>query len=189
MKSEYSDLELWEMMGSDDASAFEEIYNRHSKKMFVYAFNIFKKEEICEDIVQNVFIDFWSKRKEVKITNIKPYLFQSVKFQVFKQIRNEKISQDHLTRLNVIDVSLDFSQELELGELEARINEEVNKLPPRCQEIFIMSRFHYKSNNEIALELKISMQAVKNQISKAIKLLKEGLQLQKAILLFLIQYL
>ena len=189
MKSQYTDPELWQMMGNDDDSAFEEIYNRYSKKMFIYAFNVFKKEEICEDIIQNVFIDFWSKRKEVKIINIKSYLFQSVKFQLFKQMRNEKISQVHLSRLNIVDVSLDFSQQLEMGELEARINEEVNKLPPRCQEIFIMSRFHYKSNNEIALELKISMQAVKNQISKAIKLLKEGLQLQKAILLFLIQYL
>ena len=179
MKSDRTDLELWQMIAQDDAAAFEELYNRYSKGLFVYALNIFKKKEACEDIVQNVFIDFWSKRKTVNIVSVKPYLFQSVKFQVFKHMRDAKISDEDLTRLNIVDVSVDILQKLEFEELEELIKDVVSSLPPRCQEIFVMSRFQNKSNQEIAIELKISMQAVKNQISKALKSLKQELHPHK----------
>lgn len=186
MKSTHTDLELWEKMSQDDAGAFEEIYNRHSKSMFIYALNILQNKEVCEDIVQNVFIDFWSKRKDITILSIKPYLFQAVKFQVFKHLRDQKISNEDLTKLNIVDLSLDISKKIEFDELEALIHEIVDNLSPRCRQIFVLSRFHNKTNKEIASKLEITEQAVKNQISKAIKLIKENLNTQIFFSLFLL---
>lgn len=186
MVDRYTDLTLWEMMGNDDTIAFEEIYNRYSKSMFVYAVNIFKKREICEDIIQDVFVDFWSKRKTVAITNIKSYLFQSVKFQIFKHMRDQKISDEDLTRLTIVDVSVNISQKMELDELEALIKYQVNRLSPKCQQVFVMSRYDNKSNKEIALELGVSEQAVKNQISRAIKSIRQQLQPQAWMLFFML---
>src|SRR3546814_9398018 len=101
--------------------------------MFIYAVNILKKSEICEDIVQDIFIDFWSKRNNVNIGNIKSYLFQSIKFQIFKHMRDQRISNEDLTRLNIIDVSMDSSQKLEFDELETLLKDRVNTLSPKCQ--------------------------------------------------------
>ena len=171
----FSDTELLEKLSADDALAFEELYSRYSKRMFLYAINIFKKREACEDIVQNVFTDLWSKRKEANISNVRAYLFQSVKYQIFNQIRNQKISDEDLTRLNLIDASMDMSKRLELDELKQLINAEITKLPERCQQIFCLSRYEQKSNREIAMELDISIQAVKNQISKALKRIRQNL--------------
>lgn len=186
MKTNLTDLELVEMISKDNTLAFEMIYNRYSKGMFLFAMNIFKKKDICEDIVQSVFIDFWSNRKHKEIKNLKPYLFQSVKFQVFKQMRNQKMSNEDLTRLNIVDGAMNSAQKLEFDELEDLIEDLVGKLPPRCQQIFILSRFHDKSNKEIAEELGVSIQAVKNQISKALKLLKDDLHSEAAIVIFLL---
>lgn len=182
----YTDQELWQMMREDNSLAFEEIYNRHSDNMFRFALNIFKKKEVCEDIMQNVFIDFWIKRRDVEITNIKAYLFQAVKFQIFKHLRRQSISLDDLTRLNIVDVSMDVSRNLEYEELEDLIKKLVTKLSPRCKEIFEMSRFQNKSNTEIATELGITKQAVKNQISKAIKFIRQEIQPQEVILFFIL---
>ena len=170
-----SDIELLKRISKDDALAFEEIYLRYSKRMFLYAMNIFKKREVCEDIIQNVFTDIWSKRKEAKVLNLKAYLFQSVKYQIFNQIRNQKISDEDLTRLNLIDASMNITQKLEFNELQELINVEVKKLPKRCQQIFRLSRYEQKSNKEIAMELDISIQAVKNQISKALRTIRQNL--------------
>lgn len=181
MKENYSDKKLLELVSSGDMPAFEIIYNRYSKDMFIFAMNVFKKKEVCEDIIQNVFISFWTKREETTISNLKPYLFQAVKFQIFNHLRNQKISTEDLTRFNLVDLSMNISQKIEFNELELIIKEEVDKLPNRCQQIFVLSRYQHKSNKEIALELDISIQAVKNQISKAIRAIKENLTSEEVV--------
>lgn len=186
MQTNYTDIELLSMMSQDCQLAFETIYNKYSKGMFLFAMNIFNKRDICEDIVQTVFIDFWSNRKTKEIKNLKPYLLQAVKFQAFKHLRNQRLSDEDLTRLNIVDGSLNCSQQLEFDELESLIQDLVAKLPPRCQQIFILSRFHDKSNSEIADEMGVSIQAVKNQISKALKILRNDLQAEAAIVLFIL---
>lgn len=184
MQDKFNDIELLELVASDNISAFEEIYDRYSKNMFLFAMNIFRKKEVCEDIVQNVFIDFWTKRKRSNIKQLKPYLFQAVKYQVFNHLRNQRISDEDLTRLTIVDVSMNITQKLEYDELQELIKTQVDKLPSRCRQIFLLSRFQYRSNKEIALELGISIQAVKNQISKALASLRKNLISEEGLIYF-----
>ncbi|TLP71841.1 RNA polymerase sigma-70 factor [Maribacter sp. ACAM166] len=174
MMQKSSDKELLVQMALDSTSAFEAIYNQYSDDMLIYAMNIFRKKDVCEDVVQNVFIDFWSRRKELKINSLKAYLFQSVKYQIFNQIRNQKLSDEDFTRLKIIDLSMNACRKLEFDELELQINNQVLKLPVRCQQIFVLSRYEHKSNKQIAEELGISIQAVKNQISKALRSIRQN---------------
>ena len=169
----HSDQELLSRMGRDDEVAYHEIYKKYAEKLFAYALNICKQRETCEDIVQNVFISLWEKRKKNKITYLKPYLYQATKFQVVKTLRKHDFSHEELTRLNLVDASLSISKKLEFDELLSLTNSLVNNLTPRCRQIFIMSRFEDKSNLEISQELGLSIQSVKNQITKATKRLKE----------------
>ncbi|WP_341216045.1 RNA polymerase sigma-70 factor [uncultured Wocania sp.] len=179
------DKELLALVVLNNELAFKVLHDRYSVKMFLYAFNIIKNKEVCEDIVQNIFIDFWNKRQSKNINNIKSYLFKSVKYKIFNYFRDQKISKEDITRLNLIDLSINASQKMEYHELETTIYASVNKLPKRCKEIFELSRFHYKSNKEISEELEISIQAVKNQISKALSLIKKDLQSDGVILYFI----
>ncbi|WP_276166531.1 RNA polymerase sigma-70 factor [Zobellia alginiliquefaciens] len=186
MKMITEDSAFLKGMKEDDNSSFKAIYDKYSRAMFIYAHNIIKDRAVCEDIIQEVFISLWSKRKTNKITSLKPYLFQAVKFQIFNHFRNNKLSTEDLTRLNIIDVSMNVSQKLEYSELDQIIRDHVAKLPKRCRHIFVLSRYHHKSNKEIAEELEISVQAVKNQISKALASLRNNLQLEEAIILSLL---
>lgn len=181
-----NNIELLEKFAANNVLAFEEIYNRYSKDMFIFAMNIFKEKEVCEDIIQNVFTDLWSKRKKIQITNLKAYLFQSVKYQIFNHIRNRKLSFQDLTRLNIIDLSINISENLEFEELQELIDKQVSKLPTRCQQIFLLSRYEHKSNKEIANELGISIQAVKNQISKALVFIRQNLRSEEVVFYFLL---
>lgn len=177
---------LLERMALNDVKAFEEVYNRYSSKMLLYALNILKKKEICEDLIQNIFIDFWSKRKQQQITNLEGYLFRAVKFQIFNHFRNQKFPDQDLTQLNIIDLSINASKKMEYDELEQAIHASVVKLPRRCKLIFELSRYQHKSNKEISSELGISMQAVKNQISKALIFIRQNLQKEELILFFVL---
>jgi len=189
MKRNVRDIERLNRMAMDDSRgilAFEEIYNCYSKNLFIYAMNVCKKKDVCEDVVQNVFIDFWARRNNVKIKNVRSYLFQAVKYQIFNHIRNQKISNEDLTRLNIIDLSMNISRKMEFDELQQLVDQQVHKLPSRCQQIFVLSRYQHKSNKEIAKELGISIQAVKNQISKALASLRRNLISEEVIFYFVL---
>ena len=62
------------------------------------------------------------------------------------------------------------------SELETLISESMEKLPPRCREIFVLSRFNGLKNQEIAEKLNISKRTVELQISNALKLLRSDLK-------------
>jgi RNA polymerase sigma-70 factor (ECF subfamily) len=158
MKTKYfRDKELVELVRKDDSIAFKYLHEKYSGKMFLYAFSVIKNKEVCEDIIQNIFVNIWSKRKEVKVADIKSYLFRAVKYQIFNYFRDRKIPMEDITRLNIVDMSIDASKKMEYHELEEVILTSVNKLPKRCKYIFELSRFEHKSNKEISIELKISI--------------------------------
>ncbi|WP_163514743.1 RNA polymerase sigma-70 factor [Gelidibacter japonicus] len=186
MFTSYTNHALLKRIAVDDIKAFEELYQRYAGKMLVYALNILKKRDVCEDLVQNVFIDFWSKRKTNSIENVEAYLFRAVKFQVFNYFRDYKFSNEDLTRLNIVDVSMNAAKKMEYDELESTIQDVVNQLPPRCKEIFELSRYDHKSNKEIAETLNVSIQAVKNQISKALITIRANLHREELLFFFIV---
>ena len=188
MLKSYTSADLLKRIAVDDIKAFEEIYRRYTAKMLSYALNILKDKVVCEDIIQNIFIDFWSKRKEHTIQNLEGYLFRAVKFQVFKHFRDKKFSTEDLTRLNLIEVAVNASKTLEYTELETAIHNSVLKLPPRCKQVFELSRYEHKTHKEIADTLGISVQAVKNQVTKALSFIKEHLKNDEHILFFLLLF-
>ena len=168
----------------NDVKAFEEIYDKFASRMLVYALNILDNKQVCEDLVQNIFIDFWSKRNQHKINNLDSYLFRAVKFQVFKYFRDNKFPEKDLTRLNFVKIAISSANNLEYEELEKAIHNSVSKLPPRCREIFELSRYQHKTHKEIATALGISIQAVKNQVSKALFSIKNNLEKEEYLFFF-----
>lgn len=175
------DRQLLNRIAADDQFAFKRIYDRYAMDMLLYGMNVLRRREVVEDMVQNIFIDLWSKRTSLEITNLKPYLFRAVKYQIFNHFRDNKLSQEDITRLNIIDLSMNVSRELEYSELEELVTKCVSQLPNRCQQIFLLSRFQHKTNKEIAHDLDISIQAVKNQISKAIGIIRLRLKEEELI--------
>lgn len=178
-----SDVQLIKLISEDNETAFEIFYNRYSSDMFMYAVKILGDRDSCKDIVQNIFIAIWTNRKTLKIDNCLPYLLQSTRYKIFNHLRNSRIKTDDLTRLNIIDASMNSGHNLELQDLHNIIEEQVQKLPPKCQHIFYLSRVKNNTIREISEELKISKQAVKNQISKALKTIRQHLIAEEVIFL------
>lgn len=180
MNNSYNQKLLYEI-SLDNTRAFEKIYNHFSKELFFYAFRILNDSEVSEDVIQDVFLNLWLKRKTLRIENLKAFLYRCVKNQVLNKIRDRKISDEDIARINIIDLGMDSSGHIEFEDLKKILNDQVSELPTRCREIFVMSRFEQMSNMEIAEKLGISVQGVKNQISKALVRIREQLMNEKII--------
>ena len=161
--------------GLDDKTPFEQIYKQYWSRLYVYAFNVLRERELCEDIVQQVFTDLWERRHALQISDLNSYLFQSVKYQIFNHFRESRYRKQLLMKFDQMYAEHGIDESYELQELEAQIHETISRLPKRRRMIFDMSRNEGLSNKEISEKLDISLQTVKNQISESLKFVRKSL--------------
>ena len=165
--------------------SFEEVYQEYWSKLYVYSFRILQDKNVCEDLIQEIFLSFWKKRDTLNVENLSAYLFQSLRFQIYKYYRDTKLETLDIEKFSNF-VSVNTTDELlNLEDTKMLINGYLNKLPKRCREIFYLSRFKNLSHKEIAEELNISNQTVKNQISIASKHLQKHYKELTFLLLFI----
>ncbi len=150
-----------------------------------FAKKILLDEDDAREVVHQVFISVWEKRQEIDLSiSLKSYLFTSVHNRSLNMIRDRK----KFSSAEVPDVAgeWDVSSVIETMELEERIKEVINSLPEKCREVFELNRFDGLKYSEIAERLNISPKTVENQMSKALKILREKLSKYLSILLWLI---
>ena len=174
----FSDEELLYFLKSNNAAAFEEIYNRYWSKLYVIAYKRVQHREVAEEIVQDFFTSFWINREKIQIhTLLKAYMFTSIKYLVLNHIKKNISQRTYSHYLNLQQEKPDFSTEenILLNDLKYNLEREVNLLPPKCRKVYELSRNENKSNKEISVELSISEKTVENHITRALRQLKVGL--------------
>lgn len=171
-----SDRGLLESFRNDDQTAFKEIYKRYWSKLFIYAYNVLHDKDVCEDIIQEVFANLWTRRKSLHIENVSAYLYQAVRFQIFKQFRQRKLIDRHASEIDTFISDHKTEESVEYKELHNRVENLISALPEQRRIIFQLSRNDELSNKEIASQLHISIQTVKNQISNALKSIRKSIK-------------
>jgi RNA polymerase sigma-70 factor (ECF subfamily) len=159
-------------------TAFEAVFRTYYEDLSRYAFSILRKKEESEDLVQQVFVNFWEKREQTIISgSLKSYLFRSVHNQSLNLIKHEKVKANYVEHSQYFDTKFhsEVEEELEGKELEGKIAEAIDTLPNQCRKIFIMNRMESLKYKEIADQLDISIKTVENQIGKALKVLRGSL--------------
>lgn len=174
----------------DDESAFAELYERYFRLLFNYTFSKVNDEFAAQEIVQELFVSIWQQRNKNAIQSCRSYLFSSAKNLIISYYRKEFTRQKHYDQWEIhrIDATGPADQEILATDLQHQYEEGLHLLPPKCREVFILSR-QGRSNKEIALELTISEKTVEQHITRALRVLKEYLKEHFAYLMILHQLL
>jgi len=170
-----TDKQLCALLHCGDKKAFDILYERYWKRLFVYAYKIFEDQLVCEDIVQEVFVRLWERTREVKIEELENYLLRATKYQVLNAIRNMKRTTPYENILPHLPVGFAVDVIYEARETSQIITNSVQALPEKCQEVFLLSREMELSNKEIAEKLNISVRTVEAHLYKALKIIKKNL--------------
>lgn len=175
---DYVDRELINLLEDGDPVAYEEIFRRYNRPLYSHAYKKLKNKEEAQDLVQDVFAMLWDKRAELQIANnLAGYLYSSVRNRFYNIIAHKDIQAKYIDSLqNFLDQPYELTDNLiREKEFAAIIDKEIQTLPPRMRLVFEMSRKRHLSYKEIATELKISEETVRDQIKKALKLLRPRL--------------
>lgn len=173
---------LLEEFKKGNQKAFRKLFELFWEPMFVNAKSIVLDEGIAKDIVQDIWLNLWKKRENCEIINFQAYIFKSVNNGCYKYLRDNKFNTIQLQVIDLLEPISDSEIENQhnLDQTKFLIEKSLTGLPPRCQQIFRLSRMEAASNEEIALRLGISKRSVENQMSMALKSIRQNLTLAQS---------
>jgi len=154
---------------------FKLLYNLLYDKFFRIAIYFLKKEESAQEIVLDVFLTLWNKRKELlEIESFDNYYFILLKNASLNYLEKQKNETDPLNDTTFINPFNETPESILLNdELLLIYVNALEELPPRCREVFVLIREQGLSYRQTADELGISVKTVDNQLQKAIQYIKE----------------
>lgn len=175
------DQDILQLLKKGDQKAFKKVFEVHYNIIYEFVQNLTKDRFQCEDITQETFIKFWNNREKIDIqTPIKGYLYKTAYNNFIdhyrKSQRNQMLKQEWYFQ-KIIEITEEnvFIKERKI----ARLKKEIDLLPPKCKQIFVLSKLKNLKYQEIATKLNISIKTVENQMGIALSRLRKELRTAK----------
>ncbi len=162
--------------------------SRKDHELCLYAYHFTGDYDESKDIVQNVFLNLWRKRHKLeKVDSIKNFLYRAVYNGFLNYYRNKRrfTRFEYEEMIAIHDVVNNEDDEI-LKKHLILIKREIEKLPPKCKHVFLLSKQEGLTNVEIAKFLNISKKTVENHITKAFNLLSKSVESEVSIFYFLL---
>ena len=172
-----------------DKEKFKERFDAYYPMLCRVAFGYIPDSQECEDIVQESFINVWNNgRYELDDKDFVSYMVRAVKNNCITFLRKQNLDivslDDNTICLNSAGIMDEESEPINHNEVIAKV---LKELPPKCKEIFLLSKMHGLKYNEIAIKMDISIKTVENQMGKALKIIRT--QIKAGVLTFLLIFL
>lgn len=176
MQNINKDYFLLEKLKKGDSKAYSFLMDSYYKRLCGYANSLTNDIAKSEDIVQNIFVKIWVNRKKISSDiQIKNYLYKSVYNEFIDQYRKNKplvyLEKKHIKAVNQIVNEKDGL----LDNLILKLDSEIEKLPKKCKNIFLLNKKDGLTHTEIADYMNISVKTVEGHMSRAFKILNDSL--------------
>jgi RNA polymerase sigma-70 factor (family 1) len=167
-----------EGMKTGDKKVFEELFNTYYEPLCRYCMRVVTDQDEAEEIVQEVFVNLWTKREETNIdTSLNAYLYRTVMNRAINYNHHLKIRSKHRDQVMASTPEVQpTNDDLVEAELLALYETALDKMPARRREAFELSRKEGLKYAEIAAKLAVSEKTVEAHISKALEDLRLFLQ-------------
>jgi RNA polymerase sigma-70 factor (ECF subfamily) len=163
--------EMQNKIYSGDTQAFKELYDSFSAPLLQLALAIVHSREMAEEIVADVFIAVWKKRKDLlQVSNLKWYLYAATRNIALNYLRKYAHKETlHLDEAYLLAYEINPEAQLISNEMMRHINMAISELPPQCRHIFKLVKEDGLKYREVAVLLNISIKTVENQVGIALK--------------------
>ncbi|WP_343556383.1 sigma-70 family RNA polymerase sigma factor [Sphingobacterium sp.] len=173
------DQNLIQSVNNSDPKAFKTIFEQYWQLIYRLALQKLPSDDDANDITREVFYLIWKNRENWHVkTNIQAYLKAMLKHKIY----DFYALRDRLPVMIPLDSVEDYWEKMfekaedeqqDFSEQNKMVRDEIDKMPEKMREVFLLSRFEGLSAAQIADKLGISIQTVRNQISFALKRLKD----------------
>ena len=175
MSTEQDNL-LFSKLKQGDRQAFNQLFTKHYNRLCNFARGIFKRDDLAEETVQEVFINLWEQKEKIDVTkSVIAFLYTCVRNNAYNRIEKDKTRKVYEERFmqksnHVVEIDLNDESGNQLIRL---LKQAIELLPKKCREIFMMSRFEGLTYEEISEYMNISVKTVENHMGIAFHKLRE----------------
>ena len=169
--------ELLQDIKAGNEAAFTAIYNHYQPLLLMEAYYKVRSYQEAEDIVQEIFTSLWRRRKDLSVSiSLKHYLCKAVHLQYAGKCRKEEVARRFVQHTLYTSQETTNCRLLENKELYKQIKKAITAVSaPASRRAFELLYIEDKSHKEIALDMNIKLQVVKNQVSRALKVIRTQL--------------
>ncbi|EHQ29079.1 RNA polymerase sigma factor [Mucilaginibacter paludis] len=174
-----SDTELWLLLQQDNGQAFAIVARRYEEQLYRQIYKRVGDEEDTKDMLQNIYITLWTRRNSLVIENsFAPYLTRAAHYAIVNEYLFRKKRAGFESAMALLDEPAHPPVEdaLMAAELRQEFEDELLKMPKAVQEVFRLSRQEGLSVREIAVQLGLNEQTVRNYLSTALQSLRAYLK-------------
>jgi len=173
----YTGKELLRRVAKDDHEAFSQLFHLYADRLFAAVYHYTKSQFIAEELVQEVFISCWRHRQRLEeVQDPTAYLYRMVFNHINNYLKKAANERRILERAAAWAGQHGTQQLLEANEMERIIAAAVEKLPAQKKLVYRLSKEQGLNYQEIADQLKISPNTVRNHLVEAMKLLRSYLR-------------
>lgn len=185
--SRYDEKALLADIAAGDERAFRKLFDLYKERFYSVALKMTHSDEVAKDIVQDIFMNIWSKRESLlNIDNPSAYFFTAVYRRIYHHYRETAQEKKFLIAALPTDALVNTTEEMVIAhESNELINQAVAKLPRQQKLVFKLSRQEGLSREDVASQLHISPNTVKNHLAEAIKFIRTFLRNSEATFLII----
>jgi len=173
------DIAILQKLFAGNQIALKVLYDKYAQMVYQFAFHILKDEHVVEEIVQDTFLQLWESREKINTeSNIRTFIYVISRNKCFNKLKQLQRYHNIFEPLQIESFHDHIFEQDPLAEKEVNeaLEQLVQKLPAKQQLVFRMSRFEGLSHQEIAQQLSISTNTVKNHLVSSLKFIKEELK-------------
>lgn len=153
----------------------DKVIEKYYSRVYAFALVHVVSEHLAKDLTQDVFLQLVKRKKEMQaVRDLEAYIFTVARNRTYKYFR--KINSNDLLKAEALqaldDTYIDVESDIIVDDLKEKFKEFIDQLPDRQREIYHLSREKGLSYKEIAEELQISPNTVRNHLAQALKTLK-----------------
>ncbi len=176
--SSIEEIKLIKSLQHGDVFAFNTLFHKYSQKIYSFAIKHLENEEDVKDLLQDVFITIWKRRKDIdQNQSFNGYIFaitlNSIRKYFRKKVKDRKLIEKWLESTK--SYSETTKHTVEYDSLKIRVDDIIKELPPKRKMVFLLSRGKGLCNEEIAQELNVTKKTVENHLNLALRHLREKL--------------
>lgn len=195
MKTENSDIQLWNTFQKGDRDAFARIYNLYIEELLSYGYRVTANRQLIKDSIQDLFLHLWLHRENLSQTDsVKFYLFRALRNRIMRNMEKGQLisSNEQETTLENIIGDLSFEHDLMQSEADQaqinRLRQAIEKLSKRQQEVILFRYHHDFSLEDISRLMNLNNQSVRNLLHRSISQLRSTFEMAGWIVLFFLGF-
>jgi RNA polymerase sigma-70 factor (ECF subfamily) len=176
LTNHYSADQLFLLIREGSETAFTIFCERYRDLLFSRAYSLLQDADEAQDVIQDVLVSFWAHRASlVTSTGIVSYLMGAIRLSCLALIRQKVNRRNRQRHYAALAATITGISPLEVKELSHSLNTAITMVSPASRKAFLLLYIERKALKEIADEMEINVQSVKNHIHRALKILRNYL--------------